>query len=231
MISIIIPVYNHVDKLKKTLDSLVVQTEQDFEVLIVDDASIEDVKSVVGQFKDKFEKLELIRSDINYQIASIPRNRGLRHSNGKYVLWLDGDVIMKPYMLEMMKNTLDTNPKIDFVYSSHKFGFKTFRFRQFDLEDIKKGPCIHTCSMIRRTSIPPGAWSEDLKRLQDWDLFLRVMLGGGKCKFIDDVLFSYSPGGIMSSWLPGLVYKYMPFLSKVKEYNRAVKIVKEKNQI
>ena len=231
MISIIIPVYNQATKLKKTLDSLLQQTEKDFEVVVVDDASTEDIKSIIDEYKDKFNILKFYRNDVNYRIASIPRNRGLRHADGEYILWLDDDVIMKQYMPEVMKNTLDTNPRVDFVYSSHKFGFKTFRFKQFDLEDIKKGPCIHTTSMIRRSSVPAGGWDEDLRRLQDWDFFLRVMLNSGRCKFIDDVLFSYSPGGIMSSWMPGFVYKCCPFLSKVRKYNEAVAVVREKNGI
>ena len=67
--------------------------------------------------------------------------------------------------------------------------------------------------------------------MQDWDFFLRVMLNGGKCKFIDIVLFSYAPGGIMSSWMPRAVYKILPNSSKVREYNKAIEIVRKKNNI
>ena len=231
MISIIIPVYNQAAKLEKTLDSLNKQSERDFEVIIVDDASTADIKAVVDRYRDKFPQLQFLRNDKNYRIASIPRNRGFRHSSGDYILWLDADVTMKPEMLALMKKTLDDNSDVDFVYSSHKYGWKTFKFSQFDLGDIKKGPCIHTSSMIRRASVPEPGWDENLKRLQDWDFFLRVMLSGGKCKFIDRVLFSYSPGGIMSSWLPSFVYRVLPFLAKVKEYKRAVEVVREKNSV
>ena len=92
-------------------------------------------------------------------------------------------------------------------------------------------PYIHTMSLIRANDFPKHGWDENIKKLQDWDLWLTMSSQGKKGIFIDKFLFKIYPGGTMSSWIPSIFYKIFPFLPKVKKYNRAVKAIKDKHHL
>jgi glycosyltransferase involved in cell wall biosynthesis len=233
MISIIIPVYNQGKKLMDTLTSLLKQSYQDFEIIIVNDASSDDVVSKFESFIKNNEIKQNILFLNNQKNLGAPasRNRGYKESQGEYILFCDADAILIPQALETMVLALDNNSNIDFVYSSFKWGKKLFKLEEFSLKRLKQGPFIHTMSMLRREAMPVGAWDESLKKLQDWDFFLTIAENGKKGMFINKVLFEVKPGGTISSWLPSFFYKLFPFLPVVKKYNRAVEIVKKKHNL
>jgi glycosyltransferase involved in cell wall biosynthesis len=233
MISVIIPVYNQGKKLVATLESLLKQSYQDFEVIIVNDASTDDVETRVEKFISSNtikQKILFLRNQANLG-APASRNRGCNNSKGEYLLFSDADAVLKPNALETMVFTLDNNSDVDFVFSSFNWGRKVFKLEEFSIERLQEGPFIHTMSMLRREAMPEGAWDESLKKLQDWDFFLTIAESGKKGLFIDQVLFTIKPGGSISSWVPSFVYKLFPFLPVVKKYNRAVEIVKKKHNL
>ncbi|MFA5000255.1 MAG: glycosyltransferase family A protein [Patescibacteria group bacterium] len=230
MISIIIPVYNQAKKLIKTLSSIARQTYTDYEVIIINDGSHDGVEAI---FTAYYKKLETNNNYLflNQENKGAPaaRNRGFKEAKGEYLFFCDADAILKPGALEMMLGVLINNPTLSYVYSSFYWGRKLFKVGEFSPEKLKAAPCIHTMSLIRRTDFPTAGWDEKIKKLQDWDLWL-TMLEQGKVGFwIPQALFTVSPGGTISSWLPSFAYKYLPFLPAVKKYQRAVKIVKDKH--
>ena len=123
---------------------------------------------------------------------------------------------------------LKKHPQFSYVYSSFKFGFKTFKPGSFDPDKLKRAPWIHTTSLICKKDFP--GFDENLKRFQDWDLWLAMLEQGHKGLWLDEILFTVMPGGTMSSWLPKILYK-LPWLKKVKEYKRAEKIIKKKHRL
>lgn len=233
MVSVIIPVYNQGKKLMDTLESLLKQSYEDFEIIIVNDGSSDDVESRFEGFIENHEIKQRIMFLNNNKNLGAPasRNKGLEKSKGNYLLFCDADATLKPEALETMVSALDNNNDIDFVYSSFRWGRKLFKLEEFSLARLQEKPFIHTMSMLRREAVPVGAWDESLKKLQDWDFFLTVAENNKKGMFIDKVLFKVSPGGTISSWVPGFFYKLFPFLPVVKKYNRAMKIVKNKHNL
>ncbi len=232
MVSIIIPVYNQGKKLIETLESLLKQTYQDFEIIIVNDASSDDVEKRFERFIESHDIEQRVLFLKNQKNLGAPasRNRGYNNSKGEYILFCDADAVLKPEALATMVSALDNN-EVDFVFSSFNWGKKVFRLEKFSLERLQKAPFIHTMSMIKREAVPEGLWDESLTKLQDWDFFLTVAENGKKGLFIDKVLFTIKPGGSISSWIPSFVYKLFPFLPVVKKYNRAVEIVKNKHNL
>ncbi|MFH0840804.1 MAG: glycosyltransferase family A protein [bacterium] len=227
MISIIVPIYNMAKKLPKLLDSLLEQDYQDYELILVDDGSIDDIEKVFNEYDNQFSRLRIVRQD---NLGSNPaRNRGAVGANGAYLLFCDADIIMQPSMLKEMKHALDTNPEASFAYCSFKLGAKVFRLWPYDLERLKKMPYIHTTSLIRAEHFP--GFDNQIKRLQDWDLWLTMAEQGRKGIWINKILFTAQPGGSISSWLPSFAYKLMPFLSRVKKYQAAVEIIKQKHSL
>ena len=91
-ISVIIPMYNVENYVGECLDSLLAQTFQDFEVIIVDDCSTDDSKGIVKGYRPKFKgKLRLVESEKNSGCCAIPRRIGMKYAIGKYVFFLDSD--------------------------------------------------------------------------------------------------------------------------------------------
>ncbi len=231
MISIVIPVYNQADKIEKTLQSILKQSYQNVEVVVVNDGSSDNIKEILKKwkafFKEKKIKLQIISQE--NRGAANARNRGFQETKGEFVLFLDADVVMKKDMLSKMLSVLKKNPDKAYAYSAHKFGRKLFKLWKFDIQKLKEIPYIHTSSLIRRNRFP--GFDENLKRFQDWDLWLTMLKRGDYGVYIPEVLFEIKSGGTMSSWLPSFFYKFFPFLKKVKDYKKAMKIIKKKHKI
>ncbi len=228
MISIIIPTYNQAKKLNKCLESIKAQTYDNYEIIIVNDGSSDNTCEVIKKYKNIFGlKLEYLEQE--NKGAPAARNRGARQAHGEFLLFCDDDIIMHPNMLEIMLDTLKKNPRASYAYSSFKYGYKTFRLWPFDENKLRQMPYIHTCSLIRKEHFP--GFDENIKRLQDWDLWLTMLEKGYKGVWIDKILFKVQKGGTMSFWLPSFVYKIFPFLPQVREYKKAVYIIKHKHNI
>jgi len=230
MISIIIPVYNQAAKLIKTLDSLNKQSYQDYEVIIVNDGSSDGVENLCANYLRSLKTADhyLFLNQINLG-APAARNRGYREAKGEYLFFCDADAILHPQALETLLAYLENNPSASYAYSSFMWGKKLFKLGDFDPEKLKKMPYIHTMSLIRRSDYSANGWDESIKKLQDWDLWLTMLEEGHIGVFVPEILFTVTPGGTISSWLPAVAYKFLPFLPSVKKYKNAVKIVKEKH--
>jgi glycosyltransferase involved in cell wall biosynthesis len=247
MISIIIPVYNQAEKLAKCLESIANQTFTDYEVIVVNDGSSDNVKEVIEDFKKKLalqtlpetrlgaenpetpkvENVKLINQ--KNQGANAARNQGAKEAKGEFLLFCDADAVLAYDMLESMMEALKKHPKASYAYSSFKFGRKIFKLFPFNTDKLKKMPYIHTTSLIRTKDWP--TFDEKIKRLQDWDLWLTMLEQGKTGVWINKVLFEVVGGGTMSTWLPSFAYKLLPWLKTVKKYNKAVAIIKAKHNL
>jgi glycosyltransferase involved in cell wall biosynthesis len=230
MISIIIPVYNQAKTIIKTLMSIERQNFQYYEVIIVNDGSKDGVEKI---FTDYYKKLVannhyLFINQTN-RGAPAARNRGWQEARGEYLFFCDADATLRPEALQTLLAYLEVNPGISFAYSSFKWGRKLFKLGDYDPDKLQKMPYIHTMSLIRRADFPTVGWDENIKKLQDWDLWLTMLEQGKIGLWVPQVLFTIKPGGTISSWLPAFAYKLLPFLPSVKKYKRALKIVKEKH--
>lgn len=222
-ISIIIPVYNQAKTIKKCLKSVFNQTFKDFEVIVINDGSTDDIRTVLRRWENKIK----IFHQENHG-APAARNFGFKQSRGEYVLFCDADVMMAPNMLEKMLGILEKKKAFAYTYSSFKFGWKKFKLWPFDEKKLKQMPYIHTTSLIRREHF--SGFDESLKRFQDWDLWMTLLTNGQKGIWIDEFLFKIKSGGTMSSWLPKFFYRFV-WSQKVQKYKNAEQIIKEKHNL
>lgn len=225
IVSVVIPVYNHAEELNATLRALFAQSYQNFEVIVVDDGSTDNLVSILMEWGDKITVINK-----KHEGAPAARNTGARKARGEYLLFLDADVELRRDALEQFVQALRRNPNSAFAYSSFKFGFKNFAGRAWDLNELKNKNFIHTTSLIRKENFP--GFDESLKRFQDWDLWLTIMKGGGQGVWIPEILFKIAPRKAegMSKWLPKFAYN-LPWLKSVKQYKQAMEIIKKKHNL
>ncbi|WP_041809173.1 glycosyltransferase family 2 protein [Evansella cellulosilytica] len=99
LISIITPTYNSENYIADTIESVLAQTLDDWEMIIVDDCSTDNTTSVIRSYVEKDERVKLIQLEKNSG-AAIARNTAISHSVGKYIAFLDGDDQWLPEKLE-----------------------------------------------------------------------------------------------------------------------------------
>lgn len=94
-ISVIVPVYNAEKYLPACLESLLIQTFADFEVICVDDCSTDKSANVAENYLERFNgRLKIISLEHNTGSGAIPRNEGLRFSRGEYIFFMDADDLL-----------------------------------------------------------------------------------------------------------------------------------------
>ena len=88
LISVIIPVYNRVSELERAIQSVLCQSWQNFEILVVDDGSDADIKTVCDSFQD--DRIRYFRNS-HHTNANVARNKGIKEAKGEYIAMLDSD--------------------------------------------------------------------------------------------------------------------------------------------
>ena len=118
-ISIIVPVYNAATYLSECVESILLQTYKNFEVILVDDGSSDNSGQICDNFSIKDSRVKVIHQDNRGR--SFARNSGIDKSTGDYLYFVDADDIIDPNLLELVVNALKEHD-VDCV----RFGYKKF---------------------------------------------------------------------------------------------------------
>lgn len=113
-VSIVIPTYNSARYLAETLESILKQSFEDYEIIIVDDGSTDNTKEVLKRYEDS---ISYVFQD-NSGGPSRPRNTGISIANGELISFFDSDDIMLPGKLEASVGLFDIAPQIGMVFSN-----------------------------------------------------------------------------------------------------------------
>lgn len=112
LISVVMPVYNAEKYIRKAVESILNQTEEDFELLIVDDCGIDNSINIVREMNDS--RIKILSNDINRGIA-FSRNKAIDNARGRYIALMDDDDIAPLDRFKIEKNFLEENQDIDIV--------------------------------------------------------------------------------------------------------------------
>lgn len=111
LISIILPVYNRRNVIEECINSVVAQSYQNFEIVIVDDGSTDDTLAICRALADKEPRIKLFESA--HGGVSAARNIALEKANGDYYFFLDSDDVIHPFLLEtLVAGMADNNAEI-----------------------------------------------------------------------------------------------------------------------
>jgi glycosyltransferase involved in cell wall biosynthesis len=192
-ISVIIPCFNQGSYLDEAVESVLAQTFQDFEILVVDDGST-DAATVKMLQEYARPKTRVIHTD--NQGLSAARNNGIREAQGAYILPLDADDKICPGYLEDAVRILDRHPEIGIVYcEAAYFGIRDGRWSlpDYSLDQLLLQNVIFCSALFRRTHWEKvGGFNINMVYgWEDWDFWLALIHLGVKVYRIPRVHFFY----------------------------------------
>ena len=190
-VSIIIPAYNRTDLLRETLASCLIQTYQNYEVIVVDDGSEEGIAKVVELVCLDFDAPGVVRYIRQPHLGSnAARNLGLREAMGELIQFLDSDDLLHPDKIEIQRQILLKAPDLDMVFSLDEY----FHDWPGDMQVLWNTPNIQSdldrfvwndavfCTaspLWRRSALERiGPWDERLLCWQDWEFHIRALCRG-----------------------------------------------------
>lgn len=127
MISVIIPVYNAVEYLQEMLDSLLIQTEQDLEIILINDGSTDASEDICMTAAEQDLRIRYFYQE-NAGVSAA-RNQALRWAKGEYIAFLDADDRIDPnYFEQLLQACIDADISVCDVTVEHRNGQQLFRF-------------------------------------------------------------------------------------------------------
>ena len=156
--SVVIPVYNKANFLAQTLQSVIDQSFEDFEVIIVNDGSTDKSLEVINQFKDK--RFQVFSQ--NNQGASMARNFGIEKSQSKWIALLDADDIWHENHLEEIYKAIQKLPKAEVVSTAYQIELHYNFIKQPDYSKPKPKEISYIDDYFAYSLIDPLFWTSTL---------------------------------------------------------------------
>ncbi|MDZ7288429.1 MAG: glycosyltransferase [candidate division KSB1 bacterium] len=180
MISVIIPTFNRATFLREAIDSVLAQTEQDFELIVVDDGSTDQTRELIAEYGGRVRYLYQSNRGV-----SAARNLGIRHATGKLIAFLDSDDLWLPKKLARQVKWLAAHPSTMLCHTDEIWIRRGVRVNQKKIHAKSGGwiypMCLPRCiispsSVVMRRELfdVVGVFDEQLPVCEDYDLWLRV---------------------------------------------------------
>lgn len=228
LLSIILPTYNRAELLPRAIESVLDQSFCDWELIIWDDGSTDNTRSVAESYEDS--RISYYYAE-NQGVASA-RNRAIERAHSTYLAFLDSDDAWHPEKLSKQIACFKSHPEIDTLFTDflninlsnniHENNFQSnqqamkslvslpmdeylFIIQSGFLKSLASGNYIATDTvMIRRSSLTtPKPFNENLRNSEDFELWWRLGLAGIKFAYLDQILMTrYKPTNSLSSASP-----------------------------
>lgn len=184
IISIITPYYNAQDYIEETAKSVLRQTFNNFEWIIVDDGSSKEGKEKLKQIEKLDSRIKVYTNSHSSGGPAQARDFGIRNSakSSKYIVFLDADDLYNKTFLECSYWTLETHPEASWTYSdSINFGARNFLWRKwYDVEwELKENILIVSACVRKDALIEVGGFGlKEKKVYEDWYLWVKLIKAG-----------------------------------------------------
>lgn len=198
-VSIIMGIYNCQATLEQSLNSLLEQTYQDFEVIMCDDGSIDDTHKIAKVFCDKDPKKFILLQNKKNMGLNYTLNVCLANAKGEYIARMDGDDISLPTRLQKEVKFLDTHPNIAIVSSAMIYFDEIGDWgvgspkQTPQIKDLVRGtPFAHAACMVRKEAYDAvNGYTIDNKllRVEDYHLWVKMYSCGFKGYNIKEPLY------------------------------------------
>ena len=199
LISIIMPAYRAAEYIGTAIDSILAQTFDDYEIIVVNDGSPDtrELEQVLSAYRDQIAYFRQCNAG-----PSAARNTAIRQAQGDYLAFLDADDYWEPNFLAEQVSVLQKRPSVDLVYcdgllvgdsplAGRTFMEMTPSSGEVTFESLLGGTCtvILSGTVVRKQSVlDAGMFDEALRCSEDFDLWLRLAQNGSQLAFQEEVL-------------------------------------------
>lgn len=203
LISVITPAYNAEKYLAETIESILEQSCDDFEFIIVDDCSKDNTWKIITDFAKKDERIVPVRNDKNLGIAG-NRNKGITLARGKYIVWQDSDDVSVRTRLQSQSDFMEDHPEVgicggylQFFDENGKSGIRKYATSDKLLRKniFRFSPVAQPAAIIRKACLDEaGNYDLAWPPAEDLDMSFRI---GSRHKFanLPEVLIHYREHG------------------------------------
>jgi len=204
-VSVLLPAYNEEHFLEQAVESILSQTEPDFEVIVVDDGSTDGSRALLERLAASDRRIKAIHQPHAGIVGAL--NRGMREASGRYVARMDADDLAHPRRLELQAAYLDLNPDIGMLGSRVDYlgdadlnrglaVFVEWSNSLVDASDIElyrfvETPFVHPSVMFRRELTGRLGTYKDGPFPEDYELWLRWLEGGVRMAKLEETLLSW----------------------------------------
>lgn len=219
MVSIITPSYNSEQFIATTIRSVINQTYKDWELIIVDDASLDNTCNIVLDFCKKDKRIKLIKQLKNCG-TGVARNTAIKAARGNYIAFLDSDDIWKSNKLEKQLSVMKST-KAAICFSSYELINEQGESLNKIIEALpklsytKQLKCnyIGNLTGIYNVNVMGKMFMPEIKKRQDWVLWLDLLKKGGPAIGIKESLAYYRvrKGSISSNKFNLITYNFNVF--------------------
>lgn len=179
LVTVYLVCFNYAKYVKQSIESVLSQTYQNFELIIIDDGSTDNSTEIINGYA-KHPKVRIIIQENKGLIAT--NNIAIRAANGKYVMRLDADDYLDESALLVLVNTIEKSDELALVfpdyYYTDKNGNVTGQERRHNFQEtvtLLDQPAHGACTLIRRSClIEVGGYSDEFNCQDGWDLWLKL---------------------------------------------------------
>lgn len=197
-VSVLLCVYNPVRSyFLQAVRSIVNQTMQEWELIIVDDGSSEEHRDVFREAAALDDRIRLIHKDENRGLAAA-MNEAVSHAGARYLARMDADDISEPDRLRVQYDFLENHPEYqwagsntDLIDDNGRWGTRKLPEIPDTSDFLKYSPYIHPSVMFRAEVLHQCGGYHITRRGEDYELFMRLHAQGMRGYNIQEVLFSY----------------------------------------
>lgn len=181
-VSIVLPTYNGEKYIKESIDSVLNQTYQDWELIIVNDSSNDSTLDIIKEYSSKDSRIKIINNKNNLKLpASL--NVGFEQAVGEYLTWTSDDNLYKPNAIEYMVSYLDNNKAIDLITclsdiideNGKIIGTLNDWCQKRTIDELLYQNNIGACFMYRHDIAKQiGNYNTNLFLAEDYDYWMRI---------------------------------------------------------
>lgn len=171
-ISVILPTYNREEMLPRSIDSILEQTFQDFELIVVDDASTDDTTAVIDQYDDP--RIQFVSHEEN-RGGGAARNTGIDRAEGEYIAFLDSDDEWKPSKLQRQIERLESSSEAWIA------AYCDYRVRMQGLTEHFKNALKHVIGSVTKSTQGTEGGEELIPEV----LMMRLSAGAGSTLLVN----------------------------------------------
>lgn len=230
LVSIVMPSFNTAQYIDDSVQSVLNQTYQNWELLIVDDCSTDNTEEIINKFTDP--RIRFFRNEINSG-AAISRNRALREARGQWIAFLDSDDLWLKNKLEKQLNFMEDN----------NYFFSYTKYQEIDSDGNKTGVCVTGPKKITKMGMYNYCWPgcltvmyeankigliqiSDVKKNNDYAMWIKVCQKEN-CYLLDEYLGLYRKGrvgSVSTHSIPTLITWHYRLWHEVEKKNSVMSV-------